>query len=419
MKRLFTSTEEWSQGAVPRDFLTPEDCLPVEIPPPLDPPGCFEWTVTSNNYGALPRTWAGETESGNLYFGFFKTVTFTPDPVWTDLWSALTEDQQNQLYELGCYCDDEGIDTPVIIVGPPTFPPVNALPFFWIPPAAGAGTFTGVREENPVDQVPGTCCPDNSKPKLELELTPKGEVQARLQIPKKVPQRFWSTYNNADALMQNGFPRFCCFVDECGEEVEGFIHYPRWLENEYDPYDPVEPQEPVGAIPIVNDVVWNPVNGLLGIPLSYATFHGGILHEFKPNLTDHVSEDLSPGLYAWEDPKVSGVDLEYNKDWFGDDLIEINKVGDVCADQCEELQETDCLTSCDADKFANYTLSGEFAAVAADEEAAVDAALAAAKAAAPGLCSDHIVELCYSRKQTLAQGNQFEARAAVYCRNEE
>ena len=89
-------------------------------------------------------------------------------------------------------------------------------------------------------------------------------------------------------------------------------------------------------------------------------------------------------------------------------------LGDVCANQCEEFGIGNCDPTC-VDK-DGYNLVHEEQAVAASAEVAAEAALEAARLAAPGHCSNAVVELCYYKAQTLANGGGYIAKAGVYCK---
>jgi len=232
-----------------------------------------------------------------------------------------------------------------------------------------------------------------------------------LQMEKEPERRYRSTYTDARALLQNGFPRDCCDTDECdpAKQIYKNIHMPRWLSDLYDPYDAGDPKEPVGPIPIVMDLHYDRQTGVMKMALSNIVVHDGVIHK--------VLWDLNSRPGSFEDaPEEPGVDLDYNKDYLEQDLIDIQQLGNICADQCAELGIGNCAPACVADKHAGYTLTGSETAVAASEQDAIDAALTAAELAAT--CDDNIIELCYTKLQIQAQGGGYTAVAGIYCREE-
>lgn len=435
MRRLYPSTSDVRQGAIPRDFNNPGECFDLNIGPPIDPPGCYQWEVRTNSYGQLPKSWAGAVDYGDLYNDFLGDITFIPDPEWTDLWSELTTEQQNLLSEIGCYCGNEGIQTPTLLVGPLQFPPVNALPFFWIPPPRNIPNILSVtRPTNPVIEVPGNCCTSNRSNKVLMEVVDE-EIQLTMEKAKEPRKQYRSDYTDDKALLQNGFPRYCCSLDECNptELVDKFIHFPRWLTDVYNPYGPV-PQEPVGPLPVVGDIQYNRQYGELAFNFNIAVIHDGVVHNVmwddtgKPaGATDDnlgIGSGFNEDDLTWaEVPTQPGVDHPYNEDWLNVALINIVKEGDPCADQCTELGlNVGCAPSCDAGKHEGYTMGTTYTQVSEFEGAAVSAAIAEAKLAAGTGC---FVDLCYSRRLSVTEQQQqalppnikYEAVAAIYCKD--
>ena len=386
MRRLFSSTGLPSQGAVPRDFDDPDACLSVPLQPPVTPPGCSTWQVTDNSYGALPKAYPLSVDRGGTYHTFFGSVTFTAGATWTNLWSQLSAAQRVAITETGCYCNNEGSALPTMTLGTPRPPQVTPLPFFWMPPPDPTSFADIVLPENPVEEsLPGNCCPGTGEaPRIEVEVVEvEGDQKLQFKLITRRPQefRFRGDDQSDLALLQNGFPRFCCGEDPCdaSKTVNRFIEYKAWLQDDYNPYGD-EPKEPLGVIPTVMDVQYDRSTGTLGMVFAHTIVHTGRIVDVNWDTDCPHSEGYSYGDAVTE----PGVDLAYNEDWRGNELIPINPIeGGACGNHCDQTN-ANCTPTCNADAIPEgYVLVGEYDGNDATEAAATAAAIAAAEAAAP------------------------------------
>jgi len=395
MRRLFSSTGIPQQGAVPRNFAAPTVCLSTPLQSPVTPPGCGSWTVKDNNYGALPKSYPFSVSYGAPYYTFFGTVDFSTNVTWTSLWIQLDSTQRALVSEQGCYCGTDGGDVPTMTPGDPRPPQITPLPFFWMPPPDPSSFADIMLPDNPVEEsLPANCCPgaETEVPHINVDVVDvDGAEKLKLTlVTRKQPEfKFRSDYATANALLQNGFPKFCCGEDPCdtSKTINMFIEYPAWLTDVFDPYGET-PEEPLGIVPIVMDVQYDIETGKLGMVFAHQIVHNGRIIKVNWD-TDcpHASDDYSYGDSVTE----PGVGLEYNEDWLGNQLIEIVAAeGGACGPGCE-LTEAVCAPSCNpAAVPEGFVLTAEHEANGATESEAAEAAIAAAEAAS------EIAVFCFS-----------------------
>lgn len=384
MRRLFSSTGLPAQGAVPRDFASPTACLSTPMQSPVTPPGCNSWTVTDNSYGALPKSYPLSVDKGTPYYSFFATVTFAAGAAWTNMWSQLSLAQRTQITEAGCYCNTEGSSLPTMTIGTPRPPQVTPLPFFWMPPPDPSAFADIVLPENPVDESISGCCPGTGEvPRIEvnvIEIDGDSKLQFKL-ITRKPPEFvFRGDDQTSNALMQWGFPKFCCGADPCdaSKTLFRFIEYPAWLQDTFDPYGET-PEEPLGVVPIVMDLQYDIATGKLGAVFGHQVVHNGRIVKMNWDADcPHSSDDYTYG----DIPEEPGDGLAYNKDWRDTELITIPSVtSDACSANCD-LTTAACTPACNPSAVpTGFTLAGEHTANDSTEAGAVAAAMAAAEAA--------------------------------------
>ena len=339
MRRLFSSTGLPAQGAVPRDFNDPATCLPVALQPDVSAPGCSSWPVTDNNYGTLPKGYPLSVSTGVAYNSFFLTVDFTPATTWTTLWAQLSAPQRAVLTESGCYCGTEGSELPTMTVGTPRPPGITPLPFFWMPPPDPAALADAMVPEGSVEEsIPCQCGTGTGPaPKIEVkvvEIDGAQKLQLKL-ITRRPPEfQFRSDKQTEEALLQNGFPRFCCGDDKCDstKKLLHFIEYPAWLSTVFNPYGS-DPKEPLGVIPIVMDVQYDIAKGTLGLVFAHQIVHNGRIVKVNWDAKTPHSKDS----YTYNDAVTEpGKGLDYNKDWLGNQLISISSAGGgACGNNCK------------------------------------------------------------------------------------
>ena len=395
MRRLFSSVEDYVQGAVPRDFDTPNSCLVVEQADPVTPPGCVAWPVIDNNYGGLPQNWPLSVASGDLYHEFFSTISVVPDPVWTPLVDLLTVEQRNQILESGCYCADDSMMTPTLLTGVPKFPKIDPISFMWLanPTEQVIPAVESVRASNPVERkLPGNCCPGSApaEEKANMEIA-GGELRLTLDLKEQPEQMYRTTSTSPAYLAQAGFPRYCCTTDPCDntKSIETYLHYPTWLSDIYDPYGAVQPEEPLGIIPFMMDMQWDMDTGTFMKIYAHAIVHDGLIHQVIWDAdSPHATDDPGYGVI----PTEPGQGLGYNKDWRGNGLIDDTNAQDPCKAPCAGAAGDDCTPVCSNVMCPDGLIVGaQTVAFDATEIGAIDSALSTAGAGSI---------LCFSKRHT-------------------
>jgi hypothetical protein len=472
MKRLHTELSMPGEGAVYRHLDTcasfypagsTVDCgecidtLPVAV---ISPPGCSSFPVTDNNYGALPTYFAGDVDIDSygydsrfeaVPFPFPSTSPICPVPeslmVYVDLWTLLGQGPaglQADVLEEGCFCMGEGIDRPTLTIGKPRFPEVEPLPYFVFP--IYRSTTISARRFNPDGPpVEGDCCPtsEDTPEHIEAEIV-DGELRLRRRAKTPTKDIYRASDVDTSFQLRSGYPRKCCFKDDCGEDgqfVYKYLHFPQWpgpksltanfdatdvwIERDpRDPYDPVQSQrqEPLGLIPVVVDIQCDPVTGLLYVYHANIVVHDGGIAGLQWNT---LPPRPTSGWSA-SDPPTAPEDLEVNKDYQDRDVFSefeplAGESGAAwCAETCKEAASEigDEALACSPDCPAEETLCGEFArhvstGFGASMEEATIAAFDQAVADTPSDCSPSDYYLCYSSWSP--EDGQYKAAVAFCC----
>jgi hypothetical protein len=435
-----------------------KDCFDTDLQVVLiTGPGCVTFPVTDNDFGALPTAFGPDVDIDpfdfDSRFNFLEDIDFdTVDKNFVDLWRRLPNALQTDVYTLDCYCPGDGIDRPSLTVGPPKFPSVVPLPFFWIPPIVPFGF--DVREINPDGpKTPYNCCPGegggfdaegNPVPFKEfIKAEFKGNELQLTRTAQEDPEHVYRSYFmgkdiSPAYLAQAGFPRYCCVRDICDENGElieegpsaslgkynqHWLHYPNWLNDIRNPYDEDDPQEPVGIIPFVTMGRCDPDGGQLILYNHALIIYDGRIHDIQWNIEPPINAD-NPNP---TDPPTHPEDLPYNRDYFDQPLIPlpgdpdlpipeefVEFESDPCLNQCSIVPEG-CDPSCDDDICPEgFEFESEHSATGATKLDAVFNATIDAAIIGFTSCEDTFDVLpCYSF-QTIDGG--WEAHVAICCR---
>lgn len=379
MKRFFTSRDP-AEGAVFRDIEgcgAPEAssaecavCLDYAGVTPISPPGCSDFPVTDNNYGALPAFFGGDVEIDTYeYDDRWNAVDPYPsqNPVcptppqafaYPDLWTLIGSEAsltafQSDVLDADCFCQGEGIDRAGLTLGRPQFPSVSPLPFFTIP---SFGLFQlRVRELNPDGaDLPGDCCPNNED---DLEYIQAEIVNNEIRLTRHKKEDLERKYRADDTdisfQLRAGFPKECCIRDDCPEassggssgEEQGFVirtlHFPRWpgpnsivsegteARNPYAEGSGSAREEPLGIIPRVIDIQCGP-DGKLYVYYANDIIHNGdiagLIWDAGPPRGSAFDATAAP------DPPES---LPFNTQYDGSPIIPaFDPIGELCDKNC-------------------------------------------------------------------------------------
>jgi hypothetical protein len=356
MKRLFTAVYLPQQGGVYRT-LPDGNCLELPDFPEITPPGCSSFPVHDNNYGALPTFFEQDVEV-DAYAWDYRFSSLGPasqDPTFVNMWGLLSASHQNLIRITGCYCIGEGIDRPGLTINRPSFPSVAPLSFFRVQQIGGFASFT-VRDRNPDDVAPGYCCTsdDDEPEQIKMSYEDGQLVAYRIRKDDK-EQRYITTDVHSDFRAEFGFPRWCCLEDPCtpGKHVYRWLHFPRWLN---DVWDPVDGNEPIGILPVIVDLQCDPVTGDFYIYRANLLFYDGVLYDVEWNASEPRE---TVGAPEPSEAPTAPNQLPYDEDYQGNQLLPdlVALAGEPCDNLCADasflLGEFDCVDECNADVCAD------------------------------------------------------------------
>ena len=435
MKRLFQSAEP-TEGSVYRNLTCtgtqgsnssssgPEDpyidclaCLGSPIVSVISGPGCADFPVTDNNYGAIPQTYSSDVEiDPNPFDAAFDSLSSDiPDPVFTDLWGKLSPAHQATVLVPDCYCPGTGITKPGLVIGRPQFPRINPLPFFWIPAGGvgggGDGLIEEVRKINLAIQLPADCCDDEPE-RIEAIVTPAGVLELTPFLKPDLPHEYRADDAHTTFQLRAGYPRYCCIENDCAEgSLEGnapdfalrYLHFPRWPGvNTHDPYGESNQQEPMAMIPVIVDIQCDEETGLAYIYRANVVVHDGIIA-----LVQWDADPPRSSLFDPTEPPLDPLLLDVNYDYQGREIFDAaqfdNPVGELCEDNCIEaaanIGKMGCIPSCPTDgAVCNVGHTGVVSTGAGLTEMSAITSAFAASTIDVGLlgCTPESTTLCYS-----------------------